>query len=87
MIIAPFLFHLFDFVFTFNPEADAVLEEELVGALPHLGQLVLGVDVEPLQAAQHPRHLLRQVGVVKEEGRRVREVLLQRYEAGEDLAL
>ena len=87
LIITPFLLDLFEFVFVFNPEADAVLKEELVGALPHLGQLVLGVDVEPLKAAQHPGHLLRQVGVVEEEGRRAREVLLQRCEAGEDLAL
>lgn len=71
LIVTPFLLHLFHFVLVFNPEADAVLEEELVGALPHLSQLVLGVDVELLQAAQHSGHLLRQVGVVEEEGRGV----------------
>ena len=87
MVFIPFLFDFFDFVVVFNPEAHAVLEEELVGALPHLGQLLLGVDVKPLKAAEHPGHFLRQVGVVEEESKGVREVLLQRCEAGEDLTL
>ena len=87
MVFTPSLFYFFDFVFVFNPEADAVLQEELVGTLPHLAQLLFGVDVKPLEAAEHPGHLLRQVGVVEEEGRGVRELLLQRCEAGEDLTL